>query len=394
MEVCFNTQGATENEKSKLELQMIHNKSMQEMLMKRKKEQKKFKERINKELEKRTEAYDKAIAEVPNGWASIGMAFVENLAAIATNPMSLVTNAATHSYLSYKNAMASVVQQEKIKPTYSHNDVDLLRMFCHLPDLITNLVEQMEENGEKNMNTSFFKAIIVHVELEVSINMNKASKDLQGFVKKFVADLNYLVEKQKNNWLSYDIAEARKEWAGIQNQVAVYASLYKKATDQPSLPPQTPFISQAAQQNRSSNNQTQMAMENAHMKVTQATEMLKSVQDSYDRASEKLIDTNDKLNEAMTRLAQIDSSKMTVNEILKVLQEGLKILGLLKERWGMMTLFFEEMVNIIQVSMNKPMQKVLEYADSVSKGASEKVMRDLIYTNVRQALAYAHVVNK
>ena len=135
-------------------------------------------------------------------------------------------------------------------------------------------------------------------------------------------------------------------------------------------------------------------MENAHMKVTQATEMLKSVQDSYDRASEKLIDTNDKLNEAMTRLAQIDSSKMTVNDILKVLQEGLKILGQLKERWGMMTLFFEEMVNIIQVSMNKPMQKVLEYADSVSKGASEKVMRDLIYTNVRQAMAYAHVVNK
>ena len=75
------------------------------------------------------------------------------------------------------------------------------------------------------------------------------------------------------------------------------------------------------------------------------------------------------------------------------------VLGELKIKWSKLTTFFSEMAILIDVSMNKPMELFRGYAASVGKvgigGAPmDKLMCDLIYVQVRQAVAYGYVVNR
>merc|ERR1712025_1296286 len=76
--------------------------------------------------------------------------------------------------------------------------------------------------------------------------------------------------------------------------------------------------------------------------------------------------------------------------------EGLTLLGSLREKWSKLIVFFCEMVKIIKVSMNEPLNRVIEYSKGIQSNGAQmsKIMCDVIYSTARQAVGYGYVVNR
>ena len=67
-------------------------------------------------------------------------------------------------------------------------------------------------------------------------------------------------------------------------------------------------------------------------------------------------------------------------------------MGTLKEKWSKMTIFFSEMVNLIEVSLDSHMQQFLELADVGMQARSQglgmdKIIRDVIYSTAKVGTA-------
>jgi len=412
LEVCFSTKGATAKEKDKLALLKTQSENSKILFAERKRQQEKEKKRIGEELEKRTRDYDQALKSMPSGWEVLGMTIVENLAGVVTDSLGMLSKAASGGNQSADQSKNSGAEnnEKKTAPAdeqLSQVDLDLLRLFETMPTRIVDLIEKMEvpdkETGkqEKNDDTSIFTNFETLLNAEIDMNMPSAAAGIKSRVTPVLNKLKSTLAKQRSEWSAYTVVRARKEMSDILDEMVPFGAEYKAAAGNKAIKSQTPHTSTAAAAGASSGKEsaTQAGIKNAQFKVTQANEMMKHAEKNYDNVNEQLLASNDKLNSVMEGLARIDSTTMSYNEILKVLKKGLIILGELKEKWSTLTVFFSEMVNLIDVSMNKPMMLFLEYAKSAqevtqTEAPMDKLMCDLIYSTAREAVAYGYVVNR
>lgn len=427
LEVCFATKGATQKERDTLALLKTQSENSKILFAERKKQQQQEKKRIGEELEKRTREYDGALKEMPSGWEVLGMTIVENLAGVVTDGLGMLSKAASMR-MNPIGTMTDVFKGDSNKSAGQSNnsgeaknekktghadellsqaDLDLLRLFETMPTRIVDLIEKMEVNDketgkqEKNNDISIFTNFETLLNAEIKMNMSSATAGTKSRVKPVLNKLKSTLAKQRSGWSAYTVVQARKEMSDMLNEMVPFGAEYKASVGNKAIQSQTPHASTAANAEASSGkgSATQAGIKNAQFKVTQANEMLKHTEKNYDQVNEQLLASNDKLNSVMQEMARIDANTMSVNEILKVLKKGLLILGELKEKWSTLTVFFSEMVNLIEVSMNKPMKLFLEYAKSAQEvkqtGAPmDKLMCDLIYSTAREAVAYGYVVNR
>jgi len=420
LEVCFATQGATEKERDKLALLKIQSEESKKMYQERKKMQEQEKERIANDLEKRTKEYGDALDQMPTGWTLVGMSVVESLTGAISDGIKVASNAFS-AKMNPAGTMMSAVNNQTAGAGQSngsgnvggtgrqlrHADLDLLRIFDTMPTLIVGLTEKMEvidketNKKEKNNDLSIFTNVEIILNREIEMNMSSAPEETKTRVKPVLEELQSTLPKLRCSWPDLTVDHARKELSDLLDKMVPFGAEYKAASGNKALTSQTPHASTAANAEASSGGEsaTQVAVKNAQFKVTQANEMLQHTEKKYNEANEELLASNAKLNEVLQELAKIDTNTMTTNEILKILKRGLLILGELKEKWSALTVFFSDMVTLIEVSMNKPLELFLQYAQSAkevkeSGAPMDKLMLDIIYKTAREAVAYGYVVNR
>ena len=132
-------------------------------------------------------------------------------------------------------------------------------------------------------------------------------------------------------------------------------------------------------------------LEQAHMKLEVTRAQLQSTQDQADKAMEKQLEVNRRLQESMMQIAKFEAEGKTHAEVMEVLQQGLKAFGQLKEQWTKLLLFFHSMSNLIETSLGPPLKEFVEHANMIKSEKQEgfepsEFCRELIYQPAKEAV--------
>uniref|UniRef100_A0ACB8EGG6 Uncharacterized protein n=2 Tax=Sphaerodactylus townsendi TaxID=933632 RepID=A0ACB8EGG6_9SAUR len=178
----------------------------------------------------------------------------------------------------------------------------------------------------------------------------------------------------------------------LYQQAAAFDSYSNGVLKSPAFTPKSPNMAQCQQESTGGS----VWMRNAHLKVEQGREMYRATQEEYQKSFENFKKQNKELADILCQMENCRVREIDFEAALKMLAEGLKAMGKVKEQWGKMILFFEMISNIIDVRLNQKISDCLEFVSDVQqiKGySSNSFVTDTIYNHVFSASAVAHLVH-
>lgn len=151
--------------------------------------------------------------------------------------------------------------------------------------------------------------------------------------------------------------------------------------------------------NSGSTSAAALACEGARVKMAETKNILQLQESHYDKACEKVKETNKEFSKAVERLCELSEEKLAdFDQIRNTLREGIKALSSVQKQWQKLVEFFQYITNIIKVCQNESLSSFIDYAKVGQKRAlgngytSVDFMRDLIYEQVSQANTTSYVV--
>ena len=139
-------------------------------------------------------------------------------------------------------------------------------------------------------------------------------------------------------------------------------------------------------------NLMQQALRSTAEKTKIAQEQLDMAQKRADEAFVRDMKLNEELTEEIRKLAEFNAVEATTTEVIDVLQQGLKALQKLKERWMEMTMFFQGISNIINVSMGPHLKHLVEDSKTGQKRMTP-LLKKMIYGHAYEASKMSFLVN-
>lgn len=424
LELCMESRGQYQTQKEEIEIQKKQIEMEKEIYEQREKNYKEAKEKLKKDLDKRVNDYDKALESVPSGWKCIGMDFVQSLAHNATEIISAPVNISKgllggmkHSGQMVRDKVVGSSKQEtrpehdvpsmkqkknqvpeQTQSQFSTEDIDYLRMFQQIVDNLNNLTKKMEKSGKKTEDPTIFREVQVLLKNSFAQNRSSASAKLQKETEEFYTKIQDTINDQYENWQQKELEKAKNELLSIAVEAGKFASRYNYSSGTMPLQYATPYVSSMPSISEGSS-ASQIELVNAQFKVENTRNMLESMQERYDKTNDEFLKNNEKLNKMLLEFAKIDVESATFDDILEMLKKGLVVLGDLKDKWSQITDFFRSMSCLMDSSLSVYLKKVVDLSTNADKLKKEDTplegwLLDVIYKNVRNALAYGYVVNR
>ena len=381
-------------------------------------------EKAEKEVEKRSKDYDKALDSMPDGWSLLGMKVVEGLSSAVTDGLSLV---ATRG-MSGMSRVAGMVTGMATSPAGKSDTSPLAN--CGAPPtggqtqpeapsfedgIVYNNMKQHTQQIQHALKTFFdcegYNRDVKEVRAAMTL-FKQAEKDVlaagvsPGLKESstFYRDLIDICKKVEKECMKGGHEEAEKQKSKLEDiltKAVKVEALANAATATLGLNKKAPFMSKSSAEKGSNDDSAPtLAVKMAQSKMEMTSAQLNQSQDQYNLASENLTKVNRKLAETLREICQLDSETATIKEILDMLRKGLLLLSKLKEQWGQLTIFFEGMATLIKVNLHKRTDKFIKQADQlgdlkIKSGMSpQKFSKDLIYSSAREATCVGYVVNK
>ncbi|XP_050776517.1 uncharacterized protein LOC127032921 [Gopherus flavomarginatus] len=408
MEACLNAKKGYEDELKDIQI------ALQQAEIKEKvaKEAQKLAEQYHKQVKQLVyesfNQYNEAMKAIPTGWNAVGMTIVENI----TNGFSNIFTGFTGMFTKIANKIipgkmegSAVAGPEE----FDHGSmVAALNIFTKSGMLLTyttQLKELINEHDGLNM-----KKIVNEKTQEVNTNW---LKDSFLYTKSSIDTENKCGPKNQAQEICTSglrICEQLEKMALSKNKgkeeekslVEEINRLYQKASEfdshskssvgSPAFAPKPPNMAKCQQGSMGGSS----ALQSAHLKVEQSREMLKSIQDEYQRSFENFKRQNDELMEIMCAMEKCKVQDVDFDRARKMLIKGLKALGRMKEPWEKMVRFFQMISSLIDSCLSRDIKEFVSSVSDVQKienYSSKSFVIDTIYTQAFNASNVAHLVH-
>ena len=147
---------------------------------------------------------------------------------------------------------------------------------------------------------------------------------------------------------------------------------------------------------------TQSALKNAHLKVECARAQQKSSEERLEKAQEKAMASQRAKMEIEKKLSQYNLQTTELPELLKVIGDGLRAMGELKQEWSKLLQFFTAIANIIATAMGPAMKSFEDYARQTGDNRLKRgdafqpsdLIKQQIYEITKEAGKRAFVVHR
>ena len=269
----------------------------------------------------------------------------------------------------------------------------------HHPEALEKGMKGLFQGERFNKDKTDLNGLKQHFE-SAAATLNEIGVDLglRGRVKPFYDDVTKMLKKAQDGMENDDrgsvVAQVKGE---LESLLTVAMSLQAEASNATNnhLQKATPYTAKASQNAERGDDVTTSMIKNAQAKVEVTSAMLNSTQTEYNRKAEELLQTNQLLNKALLEISKLDASTASINDILEMLEKGLKLLANLKDQWSQLTLYFQEMANLVKAS-TRPTKMFIDHAkDARVEGLTMgDVAKDLIYSTAREAVTIGYVVNR
>lgn len=441
------TESMSKQEVAKLNIKIQKEKAREEEYTNIKQELEKTKEVIKQQLEKSQADFDKALKDLPSGWKIIAMDFTEALAKSTARFVDGITSALTfrkpggnsgsdkvgvgpenitqaEAFEEYLDLPKCNKKENTDDTTTDVNDkkkmekVDALRAATEYVTALTDLdrVESILTEFNENMfvlNKEEEMSLKKDGEKDVLFLKKSTSKpkelidsdsNIPKYMKKglalFYKNIHELADKIQSNLSKNvskeNITKLEKEMKELMDTSSCFNTWAKGAIKIPAMDTPLPFSTKNAEPSNLKR-ASQIATENAQMKVKMYEHQVESTQKRNEYNSIRLLETTNELRDAIHKLNEFNGATATLKEIISQLQEALETLHTLREKWLEILEFFQKMELMIDTSMGK-FNDVAKY---IEQGRDIKVreplspdFKNIIYRKIQMAMTSAYLVNR
>jgi len=453
------TRTLSSQEVDKLEVRIQNEKAWEEQYKTQKQELEENKKEIKKHLEKSRADFDKALEDLPSGWDIIGMNLVESLAKSTAGLIDGLTTVLTVGLSNINRLGDQVIDgfggssepdvansgnsakteeikrfldlpkcNEKEKPNDNTTDIyvtpkmqkvdaqrtatefitaltDLIRVESILQAFYANIFVMTKENeiglkthGEEDVN--FLKKSISNQKTAIDSNSNIPEFLKKGLVL-FYKNIYDLADKIKSgletNISKEDITKLKKETKELTDVSRCFNTWAKGALKIPAMDTPFPF---PANNSAPSSPQlaSQIATENAQIKVEMYQKQLENAQKQHEYNSAQLLVTNNKLREAINKLNEFNGAQATLVEIISILQEALETLNQLRAKWLEILEFFQKLESVIDKSLGMSLDNFGTYVETGRQikqrsGKLSNNFKNQLYGYIQEAMTNGYLVN-
>jgi len=385
------TKAEEELKKKNEELQVKH---LEEWKEKQEAEVKVFKEMLTK----REREYEQALNDLPSPLGLLGLKFLEGVSDAATGALSIMRpsswakgaiNMATGAANLITGEAAPNQEVETERMTNQTMLVYTMGLKLHADQISKALDTLFDEKGfckdqKILMGLNFMfdaarknladPAVNSDLKLEVQVFYDKVKSTLEKV--DFHDDTNVQAVKD-------ELKELHMTAIGLKAQAdSVLGSSLQKATPE--------GVKAGMKAEKKADGIQEHAVRNAQAKFDTTREMFNTAKDDYAKTTQSLLETNKKLNESLLKISQLDASTASLRDILDMLQEGLKLLTKLKDQWSKLSLFFQEMANLIKMASDKTKQ----FVDYAKEGELSSYAKNQVYVYARESVTIGYVVHR
>lgn len=408
MEACLNAKKGYEDELKDIQIALQQAQIKEKAAREAQKLAEQYHNQVKQQVDESFNQYNEAMKAIPTGWDVVGMNVVENI----TNGMTSFATGMAGMYTG-KNVMpqagtliASVLAGLE---EFNHGSImPALNIFAKSGMLLTfatQLKELIDEQNGLNM-----KKIVNEKTQEVNTNWlkdnflkTKSSIDTENMCEpknqalEICASGLRICEQLEKMALSQNKGKEEEkslveEIKRLHQRASEFDSHSKSSVGSPAFTAKPPNVAKCQQDSTGGSS----ALRNAHLKVEQSREMLKSTQDEYQRSFENFKRQNDELMEIMCTMEKCNVQEIDFEAARKMLIKGLEALGSVKEQWEKMVRFFQMISSLIDSCLSRDIKEFVSSVSDVQKienYSSKSFVIDTIYTQAFNASNVAHLVH-
>nr|XP_023696335.1 uncharacterized protein LOC111858638 [Paramormyrops kingsleyae] len=393
LEACINAKKVYGDDLEKVKRKIEKNKMKKEDSERAKERALESLEDMNKQAAEAQKSFDTAMDSLPSGWEVIGMNFVEGLTDDVLSALNIFTNIA-----------ATVVEVKLGGPMMfaQSNAFSKSGQLLGLSRTLNSFTEPNQikwsdvfDQNEGKAKTSFLSKQFEHINTSVaSENDSEAKTKAINICTKgtnLCSELSTIAPDGK-----CDDGKTKEMIGGIQKllkETEKFDSESKAFTNTPAFTPEPPQQAKESGIKRAG----EMAVENARFRIEQSRAQLEKARELQKQSLENLEKNQKELTEILVTLRNCEVKEIDFNTTIKVLVEGLKAMGRVKEQWEKMVRFFQMISSIIKTSLSRSLDDFVKQSQKASQKHlsynSKKFMKDLIYQQAFYASNVASLVN-
>lgn len=405
---CVQTKSVSEKELKRLQLEITQQKQKQEQLEENKKRYKEQYDRVNVNLEKYTKEYEKAMKEVPSGGDLLLYNFVDACTNVISGVTSVFTFGKGGSSQQPEASSSSKKQKDKRQqpsaksyPTFE--DHTLYDIGARLNKPVEDLSLFFNDNNELQkifVNSHLENILKTQMFCLESILNDAKSQHSSNPLRQDICNVCKMASECYKDIEDGDIVDTSK----LKKKVTAVSAEAMRINTQCSTAVNRDFLEsdpplkRSKYKSKNGMSTAQQAIKNAHFKIDAASQRLAEVEKNFAAAQDNMLKNSEELTKALNKITEFNAAEATTKDVLEVLKNGIKQLGLLQEKWSELSQFFDQIANLIKTNLKTNMNTFIQYTDKARNARLEgytvsQGMRDIIYKTTFEAVKYSYLVN-
>ncbi|XP_041934669.1 uncharacterized protein LOC121697281 [Alosa sapidissima] len=384
---------------------------------------------MDKQLSDAQMSFNESMDSLPTGWEIIGMNLVEGLSSSVTAALQGVVNTFTGgnllsiaaNQLSSTTEILNTLQPQGVQPQrqatdpFAANNIfskssellthcESLKMFVDENRQIneTALYDQKRQTANSNFQKSSFERILSSIKSENECEPKALA--LQICEKGIILCVKlgqYVVGKQARPELKPTSDQAANKLISLIEEINGLAQSFdskgKCHTNTAAFTVKPPQLSKSQASGPETNSASQIATDNARLRIEQSRAQLDMVREMYQKSVDNMEKNKRELTEILVTMRNCEVKEIDFNTTIKMLMKGLEAMGRVKEQWEKMVRFFQMVSNIVKTCLSTCLNNFLKTATKASNSSlmysSRMFMKDMIYNQAFQASNIASLVN-
>uniref|UniRef100_A0A8C3I3D2 Uncharacterized protein n=1 Tax=Chrysemys picta bellii TaxID=8478 RepID=A0A8C3I3D2_CHRPI len=311
MEACLNAKKSYEDELKDIQIALQQAQIKEKATQEAQKLAEQYHNQMKQQVDESFKQYNEAMKAIPTGWDAVGMTIVENitngLTSLITGFTSMFTGKSSKIQVG-KTIGSAVAGSEKFDFGSMMPALNIFAKSGMLLAFATQLKELIDEQNGLNMkkivnektqkvNTNWLKDSFLKTKSSIDTeNMCEPKNQAQ----EICASGLHICEQLEKMALSENKGKEEEkslveEIKRLYQRASEFDSYSKSSVGSPAFTARPPNVAKCQQDSTGGSS----ALRNAHLKVEQSREMLKSTQDEYQRSFENFKRQNDELMEIM-----------------------------------------------------------------------------------------------
>ncbi|XP_061108865.1 uncharacterized protein LOC133135685 [Conger conger] len=364
---------------------------------------------MSKQLEEAQESFKTSMASMPSGWEMIGMNFVEGLSNSVTTLLSGVTSIITApaALPSLITNLVDKTKQPEEKDLITENNIyakstQILSLVDGLNAVFdgdqikwSEIIDEKTKEAKTNWCKDQFVTISESIKKEKECKPKTEALALCTKAIAICSELENHAPKAEPN--DAKTAEIIGLMTTLKKDARVFDTKSKSATNSSAFPVTPPQISQTQESSSGSKSAGQLASDNARLRIEQSRIQLDKVRDIYEKNAENMEKNKKELTEILVTLRNCQVKEIDFNTTIRILSEGLRAMGNVKEQWQKLVRFFQMVSNLVKTCLSKSLKDFAKTGETASsttfKYSSRMFLKDTIYNQAFHASNIVSLVN-